>query len=175
MTEADGSVTKLTYDETGIPLGTETSHELKQDVVRGNVMISDTLSIAFVILILSTGGALIAYILRVLVHCHAFDGMSKSHKKKVIKRQIFIRRLLMFYTTKSNPTKCYSPIGTWWCLICYYIFLVNMILFLSAAILSIFFEFDFHRWIESLRIAGISVVFSLLSHFLPLKKKMGSR
>ena len=142
----------------------------KQNVYcRENAMLVDITTIVLGAFLFSLGGALFAYMHRFMVHYYAFKGMSKSNRIKTIKKQVFLKKVLMTYAIKSNSTKYYSHIGTCWCLICYYVYCICFIVFMSAFFVSIFSEIS-GMWTESARIAGISIFLSLISVVLPFKK-----
>ena len=80
---------------------------------------------------------LMVYVIRDCVHKHAFNGMSKTSRRRVIKRQSRLSRIFMTYVTKCNTTEHYSPIRTWVCLICYYIYCASAILSFCIALAQI--------------------------------------
>lgn len=89
-------------------------------------------------IILSIGGVIVfGAFHKIFIHYHAFMGMSKTRKKKILKEQdVFSRLLALYATTRQNKTKEYSITGTWCCLIGYYLFLLSVVI----VILLIFFE-----------------------------------
>ncbi|MDR2599578.1 MAG: hypothetical protein LBC73_04810 [Oscillospiraceae bacterium] len=125
-----------------------------------------------VLLIFGAGGIVASIYLRVIVHLHAFNGLSNSKRMKILKKQSFFSKLLMIYATNSNNTKYYFPLGTWWSLICYYILLLCFFMIMFVLI-AIFIIGDMHAtlFIVTAQIGGLAIGLSVISIFLPGKLK----
>lgn len=143
--------------------------------------LSPCISFALSAFLYIAGGLLITYLIRYCVHQYAFNGMSKTAKRKTIEEQSRLRRLFMTYATKSNQTKYYSPIGTYWCLVCYFIYVIIFILIAAISCVQVFFEyvllaedaFNVNPIIIDIMLKAIYAMplLSMLSFLFPLKKK----
>ena len=129
----------------------------------------------FFALALCVGILLFGSVIRHMVKVHAFNGFSKNRIKKILKEQPILKRVFMTYATKVNTTRWYCPVGTWWCLICYYIFLFSLTVLIFCTLIVLFFYIDFDGWVLEVLLyaAGISWVASILSGalFSPPKRK----
>ncbi|MDR2590364.1 MAG: hypothetical protein LBC71_05200 [Oscillospiraceae bacterium] len=125
-----------------------------------------------VLFMFGAGGIIASIYLRVIVRYHAFNGLSNSKRKKILKKQSFLRKLLMIYAINSNNTKYYFPLGTWWSLICYYVLLLCFLMIMFVLIV-IFVINDMHAifFIVAAQIGGLAIGLSVISIFLPGKLK----
>ncbi|MDR2589483.1 MAG: hypothetical protein LBC71_00605 [Oscillospiraceae bacterium] len=124
------------------------------------------------LLMFGAAGVIASIYLRVIVRVHAFNGLSNTQRKKILKKQSFFSKLLMIYATNSNNTKYYFPLGTWWSLICYYVLLLCFFMIMFVLI-AIFIIGDMHAtlFIVAAQIGGLAIGLSVISIFLPGKLK----
>lgn len=84
------------------------------------------------------------FVIRICVHHFAFWGMSKTRKKKILKELSFQRRMFMFYALKYNCRK-----RTIFCIFCYYIFCICLIMSLYFISANVFMNFHSISWLSS--------------------------
>ena len=122
-------------------------------------------SIAFI-----SGALLITWLSRRGIYYHAFYGMSKTRRRKIIKLQSRLQYIHMLYLTKYN-----YPKTTWICLILYWWQCIALLFYLFGISISLYNEEGLHlpRIMEAIvAFGGVSpFVLIHLARFLPKNQK----
>ena len=92
----------------------------------------NALIIAFAFIL---GGVVFIPIVRSDIYYHAFYGMSKTRKRKLVKAQSRFNYISMAYVKNYNYQRM-----TWFCLVLYWIYLISLILSVCISIVGIFIE-----------------------------------
>ena len=91
-----------------------------------------SLLIAFPFILL---GVIFIPIVRSDIYYHAFYGMSKTRKRKLVKAQSRFNYISMAFVKNYNYQRM-----TWFCLVLYWIYLISLVLSICISIVGIFVE-----------------------------------
>ena len=139
------------------------------------IVITEVSRNAFLVALAFTVGGflLIALVVRPSIYYHAFYGMSKTRRRKIVKGQNRLNYILMTYVTKYS-----YPKATLACLVLYWLYCLALILVLFFSLVNVFIEVPLPSTPTTLIFAFATytpVVHVILMRLLPIKKRKNQK